>query len=719
MRLSNLFLAISLACSHFAVAATTVAASTSPQEPTMNRQQKAENPFFKVSPLPYQAPQFNLYQESDYAPAIAEGIKQKLAEVNNIANDTAPPTFENTYVALEKSGVLLTRVMSVFGAMTGANTSDGLQKIDEETSPKLAAMSDSIYLNSSLFARLKTVYDQRNALKLDPESQRLIEVTYNDFELSGANLSDADKEKLKALNQQSATLSTQFTNKLLAATKAGGLTVKEQKQLAGLSDSERAAALQAAKDRKLDNAWLLVLQNTTQQPLLQPLEDRDTRKALYDASINRAEHGDANDTRQLIAKLAKVRAEQANILGFPSYAAWKIQDQMAKTPQAALDFMHKIVPAATARAQREAQDIQALINKQNGGFTLAAWDWQHYAEQVRKAKYDLDDAQIKPYFELNNVLENGVFYAANLLYGITFKERKDLPVYNPDVRVFEVFDQDGKSMALFYADYFQRDNKGGGAWMSNYVDQSKLLGTKPVIYNVANFQKPAAGQPALLSWDDVITLFHEFGHTLHGLFADQQYPSLSGTATPRDFVEFPSQFNEHWASDPKVFTHFARHYQTGDVMPQALQDKIVKASKFNKGYDMTELLAAALLDMHWHSLSASEPEQDVDKFEAASLKKDHIDLSYVPPRYRSSYFQHIWGNGYAASYYAYLWTEMLADDAFAGIEEQGGLTRENGQKFRDQILSRGNSEDLEKLYETWRGKAPSIEPMLKNRGLEE
>lgn len=685
----------------------------------MNHAINADNPFLKPSPLEYQAPQFNLYKDSDYKPAILEGIRQKLAEVDKIANDTAPPTFENTYVALEKSGVMLQRVQNVFGAMTGANTNDTLQKIDEDTSPKLAAMDDSIHLNSKLFARLKAVYDQRSSLKVSAESQRLIDVTFKDFELAGANLSDADKDKLKALNQQAATLSTQCTNKLLAATKAGGLTVKDKAQLSGLSDAELSAAAQAAKDRKLDNAWLLVLQNTTQQPLLQSLDDRDTRKALYEASINRAEKGDANDTRTLIAKLAKVRAEQAQVLGFPSYAAWKLEDQMAKTPQAALDFMHKIVPAATARAQREAQDIQAEIDKQKGGFKVAAWDWQHYAQQVRKEKYDLDDAQIKPYFELNNVLENGVFYAANVLYCITFKERKDLPVYNPDVRVFEVFDKDGKSMALFYADYYQRDNKGGGAWMSNYVDQSKLLGNKPVIYNVANFQKPAAGQPALLSWDDVITLFHEFGHTLHGLFADQEYPSLSGTATPRDFVEFPSQFNEHWASDPKVFTHFAKHYQTGEVMPQALQDKIEKASKFNKGYDMTELLAAALLDMHWHSLSADAPQQDVDKFEAESLAKDKVNLAYVPPRYRSSYFQHIWGNGYAAGYYAYLWTEMLADDAFAGITEQGGLTRENGQKFRDQILSRGNSDDLEKLYETWRGKAPSIEPMLKNRGLEE
>lgn len=717
MRLSILFMATSLAFSQYAMAAEN--APPAKQELVMNHAINADNPFLKPSPLEYQAPQFTLYKDSDYEPALLEGIRQKLAEVDKIAADTSAPTFENTYVALEKSGVMLQRVQNVFGAMTGTNTNDTLQKIDEDMSPKLAAMDDNIHLNSQLFARLKAVYDQRASLKLDAESQRLIEVTYKDFVLSGANLSDADKEKLKALNQQAATLSTQFTNKLLAATKNGGLMLKDKNQLAGLSDAEIAAAAQAAKDRKLDNAWLLVLQNTTQQPLLQSLENRDVRKGLYDASIKRAEYGDKNDTRELISKLAKVRAEQAKVLGFPSYAAWKLEDQMAKTPQAALDFMHKIVPAATARAEREAKDIQSQIDKQHGDFNVAAWDWQFYAQQVRKEKYDLDDAQIKPYFELNNVLENGVFYAANLLYGITFKERKDLPVYNPDVRVFEVFDKDGKSMALFYADYFQRDNKGGGAWMSNYVDQSKLLGTKPVIYNVANFQKPAAGQPALLSWDDVITLFHEFGHTLHGLFADQQYPSLSGTATPRDFVEFPSQFNEHWASDPKVFTHFAKHYQTGEVMPQALQDKIEKANKFNKGYDMTELLAAALLDMHWHSLSASDPEQDVDKFEAESLSKDNVNLAYVPPRYRSSYFQHIWGNGYAAGYYAYLWTEMLADDAFAGITEQGGLTRENGQKFRDQILSRGNSEDLEKLYESWHGKAPSIEPMLKNRGLEE
>ncbi|BFO10238.1 peptidyl-dipeptidase Dcp [Serratia rubidaea] len=732
MRLSTLVLAMSMALGtqaqaeeskttseHAALPSGQAKEATVTGEANQHENQKSDNPFFYQSRLPYQAPPFDRIKESDYAPAIDEGIKQKLAEVEKIANNPAKADFDNTLVALEKTGALLTRVMSVFGAMTSANTSDALQKLDEEVSPKLAAMDDAIMLNSKLFARIKAVYEQRDALKLDAESRRLLEVAYQSFELAGANLSDADKTKLKALNQEAATLSTQFTNKLLAAAKNGALAISDKSKLDGLSAGELAAAAQAASERKLDKQWLLVLQNTTQQPDLQTLKDRDTRKALFDASWTRAEKGDGNDTRQTIARLAKIRAEQAKLLGFPDYASWKLQNQMAKTPKAALSFMRDIVPAATARAQREAKDIQAVIDRQKGDFKLAAWDWQYYAEQVRKEKYDLDESQIKPYFELNNVLNNGVFYAANLLYGISFKQRKDIPVYQPDVRVYEVFDKDGKSLALFYTDYFKRDNKGGGAWMSNFVEQSKLNGTKPVIYNVANFTKPAPGQPALLSYDDVITMFHEFGHALHGIFADQQYPSLSGTNTARDFVEFPSQFNEHWARDPKVFAHFAKHYQTGAAMPQELVDKINKADKFNKGYDMTELLAAALLDMHWHMLSADQPQQDVDQFEAQSLQKDNIDLSYVPPRYRSSYFQHIWGNGYAAGYYAYLWTEMLADDAFQWFSEHGGLTAENGQRFRDMVLSRGNSEDLEKLYETWRGKAPSIEPMLINRGLKE
>ncbi|HFV9295457.1 TPA: peptidyl-dipeptidase Dcp [Serratia fonticola] len=719
MRLSTLVLAIGVALSTPALAETNTQTKEAKVAGEVKQDKQGENPFFAASQLPFQAPRFDVISESDYAPAIAAGIQQKLAEVEKIANNPVEPTFDNTLVALEKSGALLTRTMNVFGAMTSANTSDALQKLDEETSPKLAALDDAIMLNSKLFARIKAIYDRRDSLNLDAESLRLVEVTYKNYVLAGANLSDADKTQLKALNQEAATLSTQFTNKLLAASKNGALAITDKTLLAGLSEGELAAAAQAASERKLDKQWLLVLQNTTQQPDLQNLQDRDTRQKLFEASINRAEKNDANDTRQTLARLAKVRAEQAKLLGFPNYAAWKLQNQMAKTPDAALAFMRNIVPAATARAEREAKDIQAVIDRQNGGFKLDAWDWQFYAEQVRKEKYDLDESQIKPYFEMNNVLHNGVFYAANLLYGISFKERKDIPVYHPDVRVYEVFDKDGQSLALFYTDFFKRDNKGGGAWMSNFVEQSKLNGTKPVIYNVSNFTKPAAGQPALLSYDDVITMFHEFGHALHGMFADQQYPSLSGTNTARDFVEFPSQFNEHWVSDPQVFAHFAKHYQTGEAMPQVLVDKINKADKFNKGYAMTELLAAALLDMHWHMLGADQPQQDVDKFEAVSLRQDKIDLSYVPPRYRSSYFQHIWGNGYAAGYYAYLWTEMLADDAFQWFSDNGGLTAENGQRFREQVLSQGNSQDLEKLYVKWRGQEPSIEPMLINRGLKD
>ncbi|MGC1548584.1 MAG: peptidyl-dipeptidase Dcp [Rhodanobacter sp.] len=698
-----------------APAATAPAKSASAAAPVVDA--NATNPFFTASTLPYQAPPFDKIKDSDYQPAIEEGMKQQLAEVQKIADDPSDPTFDNTYVALEKTGVLLNRVTMVFNGVTAANTNDALQKVQEDEAPKLAAHQDAIYLNDKLFQRIQKVYEERDSLKLDPESQRLVEVVYKDFVHAGAKLSDADKAKLKDLNKEESTLSTQFNKKLLAAAKDGALVVDDKAKLAGLSDADIAAAAQAAKDRGMDGKWVLTLQNTTQQPQLQDMTDRATRQALFDASWNRAERGGADDTRDIIERLAQIRAQQAKLVGFPNYAAWKLDDQMAKTPETALKFMHNLVPAATARAQQEAKDIQSVIDQQKGGFKVAAWDWEHYSEQVRKAKYDLDESQIKPYFELDNVLQNGVFYAANQLYGLTFKERKDIPVYQPDVRVFEVFDKDGKSLALFYFDYFKRDNKQGGAWMDNFVGQSRLLGSKPVIYNVANFTKPEAGQPALLSIDDVITMFHEFGHGLHGLFSDEQYPTLSGTATARDFVEFPSQFNEHWAMDPKVFANYAKNYKTGEPMPQELVDKIKKSGTFNKGYDMTELVAAALLDMDWHTLGADAPKQDADKFEAAALKGDKIDLSYVPPRYRSSYFLHIWANGYAAGYYAYLWTQMLADDAFEDFKEHGGLTRENGDRFRAMILSRGNSEDLAKMYKDWRGQEPSIEPMLIDRGL--
>jgi peptidyl-dipeptidase Dcp len=674
------------------------------------------NPFYAQSSLPFHAPPFDKIKDTDYAPAIEAGMAQQLAEVRAIAANPAPPTFENTFVPLEKSGRLLDRAQQAFAGVTGANTNPYLQDVKTALAPKLTAHQDAIYLNPQLFARISAIYAKRDATGFDSEQKRLIEVTYDQFVHAGANLSPSDKERLKKMNSEESTLSDTFIKKLLAANTAGAYATATPDALAGLNEAQLAAAALAAQGRHVQG-YLVPLQNTTQQPLLGSLDVRATRSTIFDNSWNRTEHGDANDTRATVSRLAQLRAQRAALLGFANHAAWQLKDQMAKTPENALDFMNTLVPLATARAAREGKDIQAVIDAQHGGFTLEAWDWDFYAEQVRKAKYDLNDAEIKPYFELDNVLENGVFYAASRLYGITFKERKDIPVYQSDVRVFDVIDADGKPLALFYCDYFKRDNKNGGAWMSTFVGQSKLLGTRPVIYNVGNLPKPAPGQPALISFDDVITMFHEFGHALHGMFADTEYPSLSGTATARDFVEFPSQFNEHWAMYPAIFDHYARHYQTGAVMPPQLAQKIKRAENFNQGYKMTELLAAAELDMQWHMLASSAPAQDPDRFEQQALDKAHVAVRAVPPRYRSSYFQHIWGGGYSAGYYAYLWTEMLADDAFQWFEENGGLTRANGDRFRQMILSRGNTEDLAALYATWRGRPPKVDAMLKDRGL--
>ena len=676
-----------------------------------------DNPFYSPSTLPFHAPPFNRIKDSDYQPAIEAGMAEQIREIEAITNNPEPATFDNTLVAMEKSGQLFQRVMAVFSGVTGANTNPTLQEVDKTEAPKLAAHDDAIYLNEKLFHRVEKIYNERDSLKLDPEQQRLVEIIYQRFVHAGARLSDADKDKLKKLNEEESTLSNRFTSKLLAATKAAAYSTADKSALAGLNDAQIAAAAQAAKGRGKEG-YVLPLQNTTQQPDLAELSNRATRQAIFEASWTRAEHGGDNDTRDTIARLAELRAEKAHLLGYSTYAAWKLEDQMAKTPEAVLKFMDALVPAATAKAEGEAKDIQALIDSQHGGFQLEPWDWEFYSEQVRKAKYDLDESQVKPYFEINNVLENGVFYAANQLYGLTFEERKDIPVYEPDVRVFEVFDVGHKPLALFYCDYFKRDNKNGGAWMSSFVDQSGLLGTLPVVYNVANLPKPVPGQPALISFGDVTTMFHEFGHALHGMLADAEYPSLSGTSVPRDFVEFPSQFNEHWATYPTVFNHFAKHYKTGAPMPEELAAKIKKAAKFNQGYGLTELLAAAELDMQWHTLSADAPLQNPDVFEADALKKTKLALSYVPPRYRSSYFSHIWDNGYSAGYYAYLWSEMLDDDAYQWFEDHGGLTRANGDRFRKMVLSRGNTEDLEALYAAWLGAKPGIEPMLKYRGLE-
>jgi len=676
------------------------------------------NPFYAPSALPLLAPPFDKIKDEDFQPAIEAGMARQLVEIQAIVQDAAAPTFENTFIPLEKSGRLLDRASAVFNAVTDANTNPVLQRVKAFLAPKLAAHRDAIYLNSKLFSRVSAVYETRATRALDPESKRLVEITYDDFVHSGAKLPDAEKVRLKRLNEEASTLSNMFITKLLAANTGAAYVASMPAALAGLSDAQLAAAGQAAQGRQAVG-YLLPLQNTTQQPALAALSVRATRHAIFENSWNRTERGDANDTRATIARLAQLRAQRAQLLGFPNHAAWKLEDQMAKTPEAVAQFIDALVPLATARAAREGRDIQAVIDSQGAGFTLEPWDWDFYAEQVRRAKFNLNDAEIKPYFELNNVLENGVFYAANLLYGITFKERKDIPVYQSDVRVFEVSDVDGKPLALFYCDYFKRDNKNGGAWMGEFVNQSKLLGTRPVIYNVANLQKPAPGEPALIKFDDVTTMFHEFGHALHGMFAASEYPSLSGTATARDFVEFPSQFNEYWALYPEVFNHYAIHYKTRALMPNDLVEKIKRARNFNEGYKLTELLAAAELDMQWHTLPANAPMQNPDEFEEHALAKTHLDMHAVPPRYRSSYFSHIWGNGYSAGYYAYPWTQMLADDAYQWFEDHGGLTRANGDRFRQMILSRGNTQDLATLYAAWRGRGPNVDAMMRYRGLKD
>ncbi|MFL5237117.1 MAG: peptidyl-dipeptidase Dcp [Rhizomicrobium sp.] len=675
------------------------------------------NPFAHPSTLPLQAPPFDKIKDADYQPGIEEGMKQQLAEIDKIANNPAPPNFENTIVEMEKSGQMLNRATATFFNIVGADTNPALDKVQTAVAPKLAAHQDAIFLNPKLFARVKAVYDERDKLKLDPESKQLLKVYYNQFIHAGANLSDKDKARLREINKEDATLSTSFQQKLLAGTKAGALVIDNKADLAGLSDQEIAAAADAAKARKMSGKWVIPLQNTTQQPLLVSLKNRDLRQKLFEHSWTRTEKSDANDTRATIERLAQIRAEKAKLLGYPNYAAYVLYDQMAKTPEAVQKFIAQLTSATRAKAVDEGKQIQAAINADNQHFQLQPWDWEMYSEKVRKAKYDLDQNQLKPYFELNKVLHDGVFYAAGKLYGITFKERHDLPVYQPDVRVFEVTDKDGSTLGLMYFDYFKRDNKQGGAWMSNFVGQSTLLNQRPVIYNVANFTKPAPGQPALLSFDDVTTMFHEFGHALHGLFANTKYPTLSGTSTARDWVEFPSQFNEHWALYPDVLKHFAVHYKTGKAIPQDLVDKIKKSQTWNQGYELGELLAASQLDLQWHSLPASAPKQDVDKFETQALKNTHTDFPNVPPRYRSSYFLHIWANGYAAGYYAYQWTVMLDDDAYAWFENNGGLTRENGQRFRDMILSKGHTEDYDVMFKRFYGKEPDVGPMLKHRGL--
>ena len=684
---------------------------------TNSNKMNTNNPLLRKSTLQYQAPEFDKIKNEHFKPAFEFGLKEQLHEIDAIVKNKQKPNFENTILALENSGQNLKRATTAFSNLNSANTNDYLQKLDEEFAPIFAAHSDKIYLNDALYQRVKTVFNERKNLKLDAESLRLVEFYEQQFEIAGANLGADKKIELKKVNEQMASLQSQFSNKLLAARKVGGLWISDVKELDGLSTDEIAAAAEDAKIAGKPGQYLLALQNTTQQPLLQNLKNRATREKLFQASWTRAEKGDANDTRQTLEQLAALRLKKAQILGKKNFAEWKLQDQMAKTPEKALDLLAKLAAPATHRVKEETQEIQKLIDKQNGGFQVAPWDWNFYAEQVRKEKYDLDEAQIKPYFEVVTVLEKGVFFAAEKLYGLSFKKRPDLPVYHPDVVAYEVFDHDGKSLAIYYLDFYTRSNKNGGAWMSNFVEQSHSLGQKPVIVNVYNYQKPAAGKPSLISFDDVTTLFHEFGHSIHGMFANQQYTSLSGTNTPRDFVEFPSQINEHWALEPSVLKNYAIHYQTGKTIPNDLVAKIKNSKTFNEGYNVTELVAAATLDMAWHTVTDTKQIIPCNDFEKQALQKYGLLVKEAPTRYHSPYFAHIWGGGYSAGYYAYMWSEMLDFDAAEWFETHGGMTRENGDRFRKYILSVGNSIDLNEAFRNFTGHDPQIEPLLKGRGL--
>ncbi|MBU2996270.1 M3 family metallopeptidase [Cellulophaga baltica] len=675
--------------------------------------QTENNPLLEKSTLPYGAPDFTVINNSHFEPALVSAIEtQKNAIVSIVANKEEA-TFENTILALEKSGGDLDRVSNVFFALTGAHTNDSLQAVQEKMAPMLSELRDAIYLNDTLFARVKTVFENLEKITIGAEAVKLTENYFEAFEKAGANLPADKKEILKEYNTKIATLVNKFNKVLLEANNDGAVLITNKEELAGLSD----ATLKSLENEE-GEGWKIPLQNTTQQPLLQSLENRATREKIFKAAWYRAD-GSATDTKNLITEIATLRAQKGALLGFDNYAEWSLQGTMAEKPENVFNLFNGLIPAATAKAKNEATEIQKMIEKTGDNFTLEAYDWNRYAEMVRKEKYDLDEDQIKPYFETKTVLEKGVFYAAEKLYGITFKERTDIPTYHEDVMVYELFEEDGSQLGLFYADYFSRPSKRGGAWMSNFVTQSKLYDQKPVIYNVCNYPKPAEGEPALLTYDEVETMFHEFGHALHGFFASQEYPTLSGTSVARDFVEFPSQFNENWALHPQVLKNYALHYKTGEQIPETLIAKIKKSGTFNQGYSLTENLAASNLDMQWHTITATTVIDDANAFEKEALHKTKLDeVSAVPPRYRSTYFAHIFGSGYAAGYYSYLWTEMLHHDAYNWFENHDGLTRENGQRFRDMVLSRGNTQDLEEMYKNWRGSDPQIAPMLKARGLQ-
>ncbi len=681
-----------------------------------------DNPLLTESTLPFHMPPFDRIKDADYEPAFEQGMAAHLKEVDAIANNPAPPTFENTIVALEKSGRALERVDLIFSNLAGANTNPAIQTVETAMAPKQAAHADTISLNTKLFARIQSLYDQREKLGLDAESRYLLERYEKDFVRAGAKLSDADKTKLKALNAELASLETSFNQDVLKEKNADSIVVTDRAQLAGMSDGEIAATEAAAKADHQDGKFVIRLLNTTNQPALASLTDRALRQRIMEASMTRNSHGGEFDDTAVVARIAKLRAERAVLLGYANHAAYQLDDQTIGSVAAVNKLLSDAAGPAVANARKEGADIQQIIDREHaktGGFPLASWDWDLYSEKVRQEKYAFDGAQLKPYFELNHVLTDGVFYAATKLYGITFKERHDLPVYQQDVRVFEVLDTDGSPLALFIADYYARPSKRGGAWMNEYVRQSDLTGDKPVIANHLNIPKPPAGQPTLLTSDEVVTMFHEFGHGLHGMFSHVKYPRFSGTSVPRDFVEYPSQFNEMWAFYPEVLKNYAKNYQTGEPIPQALVDKMTAANKFNQGFKTTEYLSASVLDQAWHQLKPEEVSMDVLGFEAAALKKAGMDYAPVPPRYRSPYFSHSFGGGYSAGYYSYFWSEVLAADSTEWVVTHGGLTRANGDHIRQTLLSRGGTSDALGLFHDLTGHAPEVGPLLKKRGLDQ
>ncbi|GAA5192004.1 M3 family metallopeptidase [Ferrimonas gelatinilytica] len=678
----------------------------------------ASNPFAQISPLDYHTPDFSRIEDRHFKPAFEVGMAQQLAEIDQIANNPEPATFENTLVALETSGALLGRVASVFYNLTSSTNNDVRRQLQAELSPKMSEHQDNIYLNAKLFDRVDGLYQRRDELGLDSESLRLLEVTHQQFVLSGAKLNPEQKLKVRALNKALAETTNTFSENLLSASEASAVRVKDRARLAGLSEGEIQGAAAAAKAAGYEGEYLLVLTNTTRQSVLSSLKDRALREQVWKASAYRATEGEF-DNRQVLLKIAKLRAEKAALFGFNNWAEYKLQSQMAKTPERVLELLGSMAPKVVANTTVEADAIRAVMAAEGTDFELQPWDWFYYGEKVRQQTYNLDQAEVSQYLEFNRVLEDGVFYTMERLFGITFKPRPDLPVYHPDVTAYEIFDHDGTPMGLFYADYFARDGKRGGAWMNVFVGQSKLLEQKPVIINVMNINKAADGQPQLVSFDEATTMFHEMGHAVHGLFSDVTYPSLAGTAVSRDFVEFPSTFQEDWAFHPDVIANYAKHHETNAPIPQELLDKVLAAAKFNKGFDTLEYLSSALLDMEWHSIGVDAQIDDVAAFEQAALERNGVALDHTPPRYKSSYFAHIFSSptGYSAGYYAYMWSEILAADAFAHIRETGGLTRERGDAFRKGILAVGNSQDLMETYKGFKGAEPTTEALLIRRGI--